>query len=267
LADPENDAESAQLLNQAYHLKVIDRQDHLSPLCTAYLGSGNSARLLEHLLRSISNWHLQNNVQVPKRLLPNEPSHLIRTQGSTLLRSFPITYDQRKVELHTLVPPSTQRAVIEHYLKIVSPEYSLLSIEQESTLVIYENPLKWSSLNKNDPSVFPISIAFAISTAMITRDIDSNLSIISMRYREEIIKAAQRVECPGDSTETTISTCRALCALSICELINPTSGQLWDSLGRAVSIMEQLREGYQLQNPSQHDEFLRLERSLLKLEA
>lgn len=266
LADPEDGAQSEKILQQDYHLNIFDSNGLPSPSCTAYLGPGSSAGLLERLLKSTVHWHLANNVQVPKRLLPDASSHLIGAQNFKTLPSFPTTHDQRKLELHSLVPPSTQRAIIEHYIETVSPEYTLLSAERESELLGYDNPLRWSSSNKNDPGTFEISIVFAISTALVTRDLDPNLSNISTRCREDIYKVSQRALSLEDPIETTRLTCTVLCALALCELISPISGQLWDLLGRATSSMEHLRESYQLRCLSLDEAFRRLERSLLKLE-
>ena len=265
-ADHGYDADSAQFLERDYHVEVFDRDDCISPPPIAYLGPGNSARLLERLLKSTVHWHIANNIQMPKRLLPNEPSQLIELQEFKTTQSFSMTYDQRKLELHSLLPPSIQRAIIEHYLKTVSTEFTLLPAERESTLLMHENPLRWSSSNKNDPCAFATSIVFAISSALVARDLDPNLSSISMLCREDVRKISLRVESPGDPIETTRWTCTALCALALCELISPTSGQLWDLLGRAASTIEDLREGCQFRYPSLDGDFRRLEHSLLKLE-
>jgi hypothetical protein len=133
-------------------------------------------------------------------------------------------------------------------------------------LLTYENPLKWSNANKNDPSAFTISIVFAISTALVTRDLDPNLSSLSARCGEDVYNLSQRSVNPGDPIETTRWTCNALCALVLCELISPISGQLWDLLGRAASTLEYLREGYQLINMELDAAFKRLECLVLKLE-
>lgn len=144
------------------------------------------------------------------------------------------------------MPRSTQRAIIEHYLKVVSPEYALLPAERESALLVHENPLKWSSANKDDADALALSIVFAVSSALITRDLDSSLSNLSMRCIEHVHKLSQTVTSAESRTEAIRWTCTFLCALALCELIIPTSGQLWDLLGRATSVIEDLREEYQL---------------------
>ncbi|KUJ13382.1 uncharacterized protein LY89DRAFT_687518 [Mollisia scopiformis] len=257
---------SAHAPEQGYHSNVVGYNDVPSPSRTSYLGPGSSARLLERLTKSAVQWHSVNNIQLPKNLLPDEASVMIRSQQLQGLWPVDMTHDQR-AELHSLVPPSTQRAIIENYLDKVSPEYSLFSDEADSKLLAYENPLRWSSSNPTSPSAFAIAIVFAISTALISRDLDSNLAAISKRFREKVQIISQRTASSGDRIETAKETCAALCALAICELINPVSNQLWDLLGRAVSTMEHLREGYRLRGLSLDREFLELELSLLKLES
>lgn len=253
-------------MEQDYHLSTCDYDDLPSPSRTAYLGPGSSARLLECTLKSLIQWHTAHNLQIPKRVLPDEPSPLMGISGFRTLQSFPMAYDQRKIELHSLVPLSTQRAIIEYYSKTVSPEYTLISAEQELALLVYENPLKWSSSNKSHPDAFAISIVFAISTALVARDLDPNVSGISLRCLDDMYKVSQEFTSPADPIEVTRWECTALCALALCELINPSSGVLWDLLGRATSILDHLREGYRLRHLSLDDAFRRLERSLIKLE-
>lgn len=266
MADPRDGVELIQVLEQGYHLSIHDQDDLPDPSRAAYLGPGSSARFLEHLLKSALHWHLANNVHIPKRLLPENPSQLIEPQHVRALPSFLILHDQRKVDLQSVVPPSTQRAIIEHYLKIVSPEYTLLPTEQESALLVHENPLRWSSSNKENPIASAISIVFAISSALVTRDVDPNLSSISTRYAEDVYKITQRTTSPANQVEATRWLCTALCALALYESINPTSGQLWDLLSRAASTLEDLRESYRLIDMGLDSDFQRLERSFLKLE-
>ncbi len=180
--------------------------------------------------------------------------------------SFLVTNDLRKGELHALVPPSTQRAIIEHYLRVVAPQYTLLPVEQESALLTHENPLKWISANKGDAAAFTLSIVLAISTALITRDLDSSLASISLRSREDVLKLSLGDVASQDHVRATMWTCTALCALSLCELICPMSDQLWDYLGRAASTMQDLHQACLLKNSDLDSDLRRLERALLKLE-
>ncbi|KEF57729.1 uncharacterized protein A1O9_05648 [Exophiala aquamarina CBS 119918] len=152
-------------------------------------------------------------------------------------------------------------------MKVVSEEYPLLTRELQSVIGMHENPLRWSSANKDHPGAIALSIVFAISSTLITRDLDPTLSGISIRCINDVQKIPQNLR-PQETQVATIRwTCTALCALALCEAINPSSGQLWDLLGRACSTIEDLREEYQLQNMELDDAFIRLEGSLLKLES
>ncbi|CZR64477.1 uncharacterized protein PAC_14375 [Phialocephala subalpina] len=261
------DSNAAQTLDQDYHLgTLLDSNDLQSIENTAYLGPGSSARLLEQILKSAVNWHSTNNAQLPKKLVPDDPSRLIQQQNLHRPKLFFITYEQRRSELHYLVPRSTQRAIIEHHLKVVSPEYNIFSAEQEWSFLSYENPLKWSSSNTEDPGAFALTVVFAVSTALASRDLDTNLSVVAIRCREEVQKLSQRASSFEDQVEAMRWTCTALCALSLCELINPT-GQLWELLGRAASTLEQFLDYLRLRNSSPGSDFQRLELLLLKLES
>lgn len=256
---------TAQLAEQSYHLSISsDGLSSASP--TAYLGPGSLARLLERLLKNAIYWHLASSLPIPNRLLQRESSQSLESQLLTSSPSFHIVTDQRKLELQSLVPPSTQRAILDHYMEVVSVEYPFLSHELESVVMMHENPLRWSSANKDHRGSLTLSMVFAIASTLITRDLDSALSSISLRCITDVQKIAQGVRPQETRMETLRWTCTALCALALCEAINPISGQLWDLLGRACSTIEDLREEYQLQNVQLDDPFVRLERSLLKLE-
>ncbi|KAH8691389.1 hypothetical protein BGW36DRAFT_438990 [Talaromyces proteolyticus] len=264
--------ESTQSLEYSYHLRTSDCVNLKYQSRQAYLGPGNSARLIERHLNDAIHWHLVNNIQLPKSLLPDEISQFpflqeMAPHDSNLLWPYSLTSDQRRSELHSLVPPSTQRAIIEHYFETVSPEYTLLSPAQESMLRGHENPLRWSSMHKNDPGAMVVSIVFAISAALITRDLDPSLSYVATHCREDLHKVHQRVVSPMDPIEAPKRTCMTLCGLVLCELICPVSGKLWDLLGRAISTLDHLQEAYRVINTELDEDFWRLERSLLKLES
>lgn len=243
-------------------MNVLDHGDLSLSSETAYIGPGSSARLLNRLATSMISWHLSNELTIPERLLPVETSPSIDAQQP----SFPIVQDQRRFELQSLVTPATQRTIIEHYVKIISPEYTLLPAERDTATLVHENPLRWGNSNKTHPDALALSIVFAVSTTLITRDLDSNLSSMSMRCQEDVQRIPQAVVSLEDSIEKMRWTCTALCALALCEMISQASGQLWDLLGRAISTLEDLREGYQQRSMEVDSNFLRLERALLKLE-
>jgi len=263
--DPGTNVPSLQVTEQSYHL-AFSPDGLSSPSPTAYLGPGNIPRFLERLLKTAVYWHLASHMPIPERLLRDESSKISEPQYLTTLPLFHVLLDQRKLELQSLVPPSTQRAIIEHYMKVVSEQYPFLTHELESVTAMHENPLRWASANKDHSGAMALSIVFAVASTLIARDLDSTLSGISTRCINDVQKIAQKERPQGTQLETIRWTCTALCALALCEAINPTSGQLWDLLGRACSTIEGLREAYQLQNKDLDDAFLRLECSLLKLE-
>jgi len=151
-------------------------------------------------------------------------------------------------------------------LNIMPSEYPLLSGEQESSLLAHENPLRWSSSNKEDPVASALSIVFAVSSVLVTRDLDPHMSAISVRCIDEVHRISEGGGSTGDSVMTMSLKFTALCALALCEMINPISGQLWSILGRAISTIEDLREGYRLRSMDLGGDFRRLEYSILKLE-
>jgi hypothetical protein len=139
-------------------------------------------------------------------------------------------------------------------------------MERESDLLIHENPLKWVSSNKNDPAAFSLNIVFAISTGIITRDLDFGLASVYMRSKETVQQIFLQDNTHSTDLTATRWTCTALCALALCELSCPTSGQLWDLLGRAGATMQDLREKLLFRNSNIDADFRRLERVVLKLE-
>ena len=242
-------------------MEVADPDTIRSRTRTAYLGPRTSVKLVQHLLTNMTY-----NAQLSGHLLPNELFHLAGVQDSRPPPLFIVTSDQRKIELHILVPPSTQRAIIENYLKIVAPEFTLLSTEHEQGLLTHENPLKWISSNKDDPAAYTMTMVFAISAALITRDTDSNLADVALRSRDEVQKFSLSDTLQYHRLAETRRVCAALLALALCEMISPTSGQVWDLLGRAAFTMQDLQEAclQDLRDLDENDR--RLERALLKLE-
>jgi hypothetical protein len=237
----------------------------------AYLGPGSAAGLLEALLKIMIQWHVSNGAELPKRLLSR--GDLVLSIGGTDLQStrssfqLSILNEQRRLELHAMMPLSTQRAVIEHYLATVSPQYTLFTSTQESRLLSHENALKWIVGNKDEPSALILRIVFAISTSLIARDLDPNMTSTSIRCRQDADKIPEEIaSSTKDPVETERWTCTALCASALCELINPLSGQVWDLLGRATSALIRLRELYTIGKKDLDEDYRRLERAVLKLE-
>lgn len=206
---------------------------------------------------------ISHNAQLPGHPGRDKLVRSLHVQDFRPSLSFPVTSDSRKIELYTLVPPSTQRGIIEHYIEVVATQFTLLSTEHESRLKSMENPLKWVGSNKNDPFTYTLLIVFAISTTLIARDIDPNLASIASRTRFEI----QRLSINDHDTNIEKElACTILCTLALCEMITPTTGQFWDLLGRAASIMQDWQEASLFPTPDLNEDRRRLERVLLKLE-
>ena len=260
------DGRQIQILEQGYHLKISEVDSLPYSSQTAYLGPGSSAHLLECLLKKTIDWHSANMMPVSKRLLPDSSTQSVKAQQHNPVSSFVTTYDRRKVDLQSFVPPSTQRAIIEHYRKTVSPEYPILPHGVEMELLAHENPLRWSHSDKEGLAAFALSIIFAISSSLITRDLDPNLSSLQTRCVEEVHKISQGMVSVEGTMESLSRMATALCALALCELITPNTGQSWDLLGRAYSTLEDLREEHCLRRMVADDSFWRLESVLLTLE-
>lgn len=206
-----------------------------------------------------------------------------------------ILHDPRKeAELHTLVPLATQRALLEHYSAVcgvTSPCYdSLLPAEQEAALLQRagsgsDNPLKWASANRGTAGAYATTVVFAVATALAARDLKiggdgGRMAALASRFRDDVqalvgveaMKGPQDnadSEHPLNSLERTRWTATALATLVLCEMIQPVTGQMWDLLGAAISVLNDLREGYYLRHraPETDADFVRLERTVLRMEA
>jgi hypothetical protein len=181
--------------------------------------------------------------------------------------TFPVNSDMRKAELHTLVPPSTQLAIVEHYLKVIAPKFQLISTELQTACMSHENPLKWSVLNRGQPEAHALVIMFAVSTALITRDDDPKLAYIASRTRSEVQKLSTDVDSAMQPRQQNIWPCTAMCALALCALIGTSDDQAWNVLGQAVSALQDLGEAtYHRLSMTPDKDYKRLERLLLQLE-
>lgn len=156
--------------------------------------------------------------------------------------------------------------MIEHYMKVVSQEYPLLHLDGDSAMLTHENPLRWSAAKKDSPDALEINVVFAISSALITRDLDPTMSNFSSRCIEDLQRFVTKPEHHQGSLDTTWSSCTALCGLALCDMIRPSSGQLWDLLGRAWTMLEDLRDQYQSSGTAVDQAFQNLEHTLLKME-
>ena len=220
------------------------------------------------------HWHDAKKVPMPTRLIPERLPQMAAPRERDI--SILPLRDQRKLALHSMMPLSTQRALIQHYMKVVAPEYSLLPSELETSLLAHDNPLRWSSSNQDNPSAIAVGIAFATSASMVARDEQPTFSSVAVRCKEDLQSLSNGGLSIADPLEATRWTCivlaslvlasLVLASLALYELITPTSYQVWDVLGAAVSVLEYLRQGYRSRRLSLDKEFQRLECSLLKLE-
>ncbi|RDL41627.1 uncharacterized protein BP5553_01606 [Venustampulla echinocandica] len=265
-ADPKTTPETILPGMIDYHLGGSRLLTDSAGAHTAYIGPGSSARMMQHLLKGIVEWHFTHKgPEFETTVTPLfNPSPSIDDHGPR--QNFPVTLDHRKIELATTVTPSMQRAMVEHYLKVIQPEYPLLSPDQEASLLEKENPLRWSTTNAAHADGVALTAIFAISAALISRDIDPMLSTISTTYRESLRAVSQQ-----GSTQANIQTLSrsiiTACFSVICEIIGPTSnGATWGLLGRALASMVELRAEYRAQSQGLDADFHRLEYSLLKLE-
>lgn len=233
---------------------------------TSYLGPRTSASLVRNLLRSAINWHTARNIDLPPRIAAIDTLNLSERPLVNNTAPFALNPDQRKAELYTIIPPSTQRALVEHYMKVVSDQYPILPAEVETELAALENPLKWASSNKVSRTAQASTIVLAISAALVTRDLDPSLSGIAVRLEQDLERMSEGDGPLGDSIETPVWMVTALFAMAILEAVSPSSRHLWDRLGIAVSAMTNLRQNQNLASTYDHVWLDRLERSILKLE-
>lgn len=241
---------------------------------------------------------------VPLSLSAHTRKGMLGTSASASVSPPPLTilHDPRKeAELHTLVPLATQRALLEHYSAVCgasSPCYdSLLPAEQEAALLQRagsgsDNPLKWASAHRGTAGAYATTVVFAVATALAARDLKvggdgdgGRMAALAVRFRDEVqalvgveaMKGWQALQdsntsntsSPLTSLERTRWTATALATLVLCEMIQPVTGQMWDLLGAAISVLNDLREGYALRHraPETDADFVRLERTVLRVEA
>lgn len=103
------------------------------------------------LLRGLTELHLYGQSFESSKSSPLHLSERPVPRASHVSPSFATIADHRKMDLSSAIPPSIQRALIEHYTKVIQRDYPLLSREQESRLLGYENPLRWSMVNAHHP--------------------------------------------------------------------------------------------------------------------
>jgi hypothetical protein len=266
LASSLNASQDPEIWDQEYHLTLPTLNPGTFQFAAVYVGRGSSARLMERLLlQGLTELHLYG-----QSLKNSKPTSLLLSQRpvprtSHVSPSFPTIINHRKIDLSSAIPPSTQRALIEHYTKVIQRDYPLLSREQESRLLGYENPLRWSMVNGHHPDSQSLTAVFAVATALVSRDLEPSLATASFVCRESLRNLSEQLSLTQNSITTTKHLVTTLCFLTLCELVNPVSGEAWELSGRALVSMEHLRSEYQAASIAFDDEFNRLEHSLMIL--
>lgn len=254
--------------SEGYHAPVRGLNGVIVPSVHTYLGQGCTARLIEHLLDFLTRCHLRQGLELPAALQDDAPdlgpaNALPKYSPASTVLS---VNRQRKTELSSLLPPATQRAVIEHYVCVVSPQYAIFSPEHEHSLLAHEKPLKWSPSDENDSSACMLICIFAVSTALISRDLDPDMAEVSAQCRQEVYRISRGLSTHADAVEDARRICTACAVSAMCELVRPLSDQVWELSGMALLALERLRDTYQIRNLPIDLPFKRLERSILKLE-
>jgi hypothetical protein len=226
---------------------------------TSFIGPGSSAQLLEGLLRIALEWQSLHEPQGFQNTVLSLVSLSEGVKKTCSLPSFPIHVDYKKTDLYTSIPPSTQRSLVAHFLRVVQSEYHLLSQAQEAELVECEVPLK------SEMRSLELSGVFAISTALVSRDIDTKFAVVAPAFRDSFLRIINNLPLIStDSIKGELHRVLAACFLAVLELIHPLSGELWELMGRTIATMERIRSHGLSQELI--GLFQRLEVVLLKLE-
>lgn len=262
----DNEAQRPQQAELDYHLGTVATTVE-GQSSTAYIGASSSARLLERLLKGAAQWHAIHKPQTSGYAISPLVALSASVEEISLPPTFPIVVDHRKLDFSSTIPPSTQRSLIGHYLKVVQSKYPLLSAEQEADFVEQENLLRWCMANPHHSEHLVVTAVIAISTALVARDLDSGLSGVARFYGESLQRLTYETLPSTEAlVRTSTRTVMALCFCAINELVNPVTGQIWELVGRALAGVEQLRYEYVITSMPSDDEFRRLEFSLLRLE-
>lgn len=242
-----------------YHLSVEVSISGFSGPRTAFVGSGSSARLMGSLMKQTLRRLAQNRDSLPlPSVLGTVTEDIIQTPMLSL------SIDHRKLDFSSSIPPSTQRSLICHYLKVVQFQYPLLSPEQEANFIEQEIPLLYSRRKGEHIDQLAITAVLAISSALVARDIDFHFSGVALFYRELLRKIAEETISRESQTAPSLGTVVALCFLTIDELIYPTIDQAWELVGRALASMEQNQNNCAF--PELDGEYRRLKLCLIRLE-
>ncbi len=250
-----------------YHFDLDEVSIDGSPSATTYLGPGNSAAVVKRLLTEIGSKHITSNSKTSEEAVAQFLSVAASEHDRKDSPSFPLYDDHRDLDLPAMIPPTTQNCLIEHYLTVVQPIFPLLSQRRQKSIIRHENPLQWSMENFGRPDANIIIAVLAISTSLVARDIDAKLLNVSDLTRSLLQRLEHGFVLADEmSIEASKQKITILCFQAIYEFVNPTSGQVWDIVGRALASLEQLRLNYHSGSTSLDDDYRRLELSFLILE-
>lgn len=191
--DSQHESESRQSGITPYQVEPLQ-----API--SYVGPASTASLLRTLLKGASDWHMRFKPetfdQTTKPLLQAASGR--KNQQSSLL-SFPTKIHQQNLDVASIVPPTTQKALLNHYLKVVQPQYPLLSPAQELAILEHENALRWASSASNHADNLITAAVLAISCLLVARDLDPSLSVVSIMCKDLFETVSSRQEGPPNS--------------------------------------------------------------------
>lgn len=254
--------------NAGYHLNVPSRDDASTVSNTIFLGPGSAAHLVQSILKGAAKASEARSSQILSSLR-------VLSESSTSSSSppagsaFQTVVTNQKLEPWLSVPPSTQRALFDHYSKVIQPDYAILSPEQEEAFSRHENPLRWCLTNPDHHEAFALIAVFAISTSLVARDVNPELQAVSFACRDALWKTTQQAVASLDVHRSFFKLKQIITAfvfLSILEMIHPSTGQIWELVGSGMALMETVRAEYPPAVVDLDEEFQRLEFLLLKIE-
>lgn len=252
-----------------YHLNASIQEGISTIPETLFLGSGSAAYLVQHILKEAAKTSELHSSQISSLLRSldiSSPS----SQWPTLNRNtFETVIAQQKMEPLSCVTPSTQRALFEHYFRVIQPEFPLIPPEQEHRFSRHENPLRWYLANNDNHDAFAMSAVFAISAAFIARDSNPELQLVASSCKDALWKSTQHVLSNLElhrSFYRLKQIATAFIFLSVLELVHPSTGQIWELVGSAKALLETVRAEHPATVVDLDEEFHRLEFLLTKLE-
>jgi hypothetical protein len=256
---------SPSVTDMGYCLGILNEENSAASTIV-HIGPGSSARLMELLIKGTLEWVKINKPLTSTYTLSPLLSFSTAIDGDSG-HSFSLFLNEREYESVLAVPPSTQRLLVEHYLKVVQSKYPLLSRDQESLFLQLENPMKWIVAHPLNANSLALTAIFAISMALVARDLDPNLSGSATSFRQSLNLLAKESETSlNNSIDGLKRNTTILCFSAILELVNPKRCNIWETVGRAMNNIQQLRADLHAESLIIGDDFRGLELSLLKIE-